>query len=307
MSTPLPPPPQHDAAPASGGRIEPRVANAGAGATWWLAGWRLFARSVVTWFSVAIVYAVAMWLLGKLPMIGEAATWLLSPVFIGGIMSGCDAMQRGERLRVSHLFEGFKRQHFVPLLLVGVFNLLVILAAVVIGMVVIVAALGTSDIESISRAAADPMRLIFDIGFESVLIGAVALIAGTMITMANWFAPTLVVLREVRPAAAMLTSFRACLRNWAAFLVYGAIGIAIIVPVCIAFVGLAFAAGFGTLIAIIDGTAGMASVGVGLGLLGVAYLAGLIALGVVASASSYASYRDTLADDQSQPATPAPH
>ncbi len=307
MATPLPSTPQPDAASAIGGRIEPRVANAGAGATWWAAGWRLFARNVFTWFGVAIVYAVAMWLLGRLPMIGDAATWLLSPVFVGGIMAGCDALQRGERLRVSHLFEGFKRQHFVPLLLVGVFNLLVILAAVVIGMVAIVSALGTSDFESISHAAADPMQLILDFGFASALIGVVALIAGTMITMANWFAPALVVLREVRPAAAMLASFRACLRNWAAFLVYGAIGIVIIVPVCIAFIGLAFAAGFGTLIAILDGTAGMESVGAGLGLLGVAYLAGLIVLGVVASASSYASYRDTLAEEQAQSASPAPH
>jgi uncharacterized membrane protein len=47
--------------------------------------------------------------------------------------------------------------------------------------------------------------------------------------MAFWFAPPLIVLRGDEPVAAMLTSFRACLRNMLPFTVYGLIGIVFIV------------------------------------------------------------------------------
>ncbi len=280
------------------------VAAAGAGATWWAEGWRLFARSVGIWFAIAVVYCALMYLLGKIPLIGDAATWLLSPVFIGGVMLGCNALKGGERLRVSHLFDGFRPQHFVPLLLIGVFNVVMIVISVIIGAVALVSSLGLTSIVDIGRLAADPMQLLLDFGIASVLLAVLALIVGAVITMANWFAPTLVVLRDARPLEAMVASFRACMRNWAAFLVYGLIGAVILVAICIAFLGLAFAAGFPTLLAILGGTASLASVGIGFGLLGLVYLLALFVIGVVASASSYASYRDAFVTAESPVALP---
>ncbi len=295
MATAFPPQSPPDVPPAADGRITPRVASARAGADWWAEGWRLFARGIGTWFGIAVVYCVLTYLMGNIPRIGDAATSLLSPVFIGGIMVGCDSLARGAPLRVAHLFEGFKRQHFVPLLLVGVFNLAIMVLAAVIGMLVIFSSLSLWSVEDLARIAADPMQMFVDHPLVGVVTGIVAILAGALIAMANWFAPALIVLRGRRPLDALLTSMRACMRNWVAFLVYGAIGIAIIMAICVAFLGLVFVAGFETMLAVLMGTASLTSIGAGLGFLGLLYLFALFVVAVVAFASSYASYRDTLA------------
>ena len=71
--------------------------------------------------------------------------------------------------------------------------------------------------------------------------------------MANWFAPALVVLREARPLAAMIASVRTSLRNWLPFLVYGVIGVAIVIAAAVAFALSAGAIGFEFVSVILDG------------------------------------------------------
>ena len=46
---------------------------------------------------------------------------------MGGLMMGCRALDRGEPLRVSHLFEGFQGAHFVPLMIIGAVNIALVL------------------------------------------------------------------------------------------------------------------------------------------------------------------------------------
>src|SRR6188472_2268462 len=47
---------------------------------------------------------------------------LFSPVISGGIMLGCEAVRRGERLEVGYLFAGFQR-HFGKLVAIGAISL----------------------------------------------------------------------------------------------------------------------------------------------------------------------------------------
>jgi uncharacterized membrane protein len=58
------------------------------------------------------------------------------------------------------------------------------------------------------------------LGMLGVLI---ALALSLVVGMAVWFAPALVVLRDVAPGEAMKASFAACMRNTIPFLVFGAL------------------------------------------------------------------------------------
>ena len=70
-----------------------------------------------------IVYFVLSMLVSAVPYVGSVGHWLLTPVFMGGLMMGCHAIEQGEPLRVSHLFEGFQGAHFVPLMIIGAVNI----------------------------------------------------------------------------------------------------------------------------------------------------------------------------------------
>ena len=150
-------------------------------------------------------------------------------------MLGCAAIDRGEPLRFTHLFDGFKEPHFIPLMLIGVINMGLALAIVVIGFAGVAGSLGLSALMGAGNANLDPYTLWESMGF-GVLFGILAvLVLVTVMAMVNWFAPALIVLRDAKPAEAMKASFRACLRNWVPFLVYGAIGLLIGVAVMIVF------------------------------------------------------------------------
>jgi len=57
----------------------------------------------------------------------------------------------------------------------------------------------------------------------AAMLIALLLVAGLSMPlyMATWFAPALIVLRDLSVGAALKASFFACLRNWLPFLVYG--------------------------------------------------------------------------------------
>jgi hypothetical protein len=307
MSSPLPPPPLAAATQPGHGPIEPRVVAAGAGASWWAEGWRIFTSQIGTWIGIVIVYVVISMLLSKVPYIGGVAQWLLTPVFVGGIMLGCNALDRGERLRVSHLFDGFTGRHFIPLLIVGAFNILLTAVAVVIAGVIIAASVGLSGVTNFDQLSADPWKMLGEFGLVALLLLVVVLAVVAVIAMANWFAPALIVLREARPLPAMLGSFRASLRNWVPFLVYGVIGVGIVVAIACVFGILAGVMGIGALMSMFSDSVNWGSMIFGFAALIVLYVAVTVVVTPVVFGSAYAGYRDTLAAADSQLANPAYH
>jgi hypothetical protein len=149
----------------------------------------MFRSSVGTWIGILFVYIIIAGLLNSIPRIGAIAEWLLMPVFLGGIMLGCDALHAGRPLRVAHLFDGFKGPHFVPLLLIGVFNLLLCVLAVVVAVVVLAAGLGMSGLMNLTDLPADPWELARRLGLTYLLLIVLALVAFALFATANWFAP----------------------------------------------------------------------------------------------------------------------
>lgn len=274
--------------------ITPRVVAAGTGATWWADGWRVLIGSPGTWTLIIVVYFAIQIILDNVPHIGSFASWLLTPVFAGGLMQGCAARGRGEQLRVSHLFDGFKANHFVSLLLVGVFNMVACLLAIIVCVVVVAADIGIGGLTDLTNFVYDPWRIFSTLGFSFLLVVLMVVLVTGVLAMANWFAPALIVLRDAQPLAAMKTSLRACMRNWVPFLVYGLIGLGLIIVIGGIFVVAMGVIGYEFIVAIYNGVFAWKSVGLGL----VSLLAVCVALIAVATAvlygSTWASYRDTL-------------
>lgn len=238
MATPMPPqtaltaPPTGPAGPAP----EPRTLPAGYGAAWWGEGWRVFAAAPGTWVALILILLVLMFLMVLVPIIGGLAQSLLLPVFGGGVMLGCHALARGEPLRISHLFDGFGSGRFGALVIIG---LVMLAASIVLGLICLAVIFATIGIAGLTALASmtDPtqinMSTLMSLGFSFLLVVLIGLIGTSLIAMAYWFAPALVVLNGEEPIAAMRSSFRACLRNIVPFLIYGLIyiGLAIVATI----------------------------------------------------------------------------
>jgi uncharacterized membrane protein len=217
---------------------EPRHLPAGYGASWWSEGWRVFAAAPFVWLGLVVILLVLMFLLVLIPLIGGIAQTLLMPVFAGGVMLGCNALARGEPLRIGHLFDGFSAGRFGPLVIVG---LVMLAAAIVLGLIVAAVVFASIGIAGLTALAAltDPTQIdiatLSSFGLSLLLVMLIGLVGASLIAMAYWYAPALVVLNGEEPIAAMRKSFAACWRNIGAFLIYGIIYIGLAIVATITF------------------------------------------------------------------------
>jgi len=204
----------------------PRSVDAGRGASWWSEGWRLFVPSVGPWLLIVVILIVLQICLQLIPVVGHLANSVLFPVLVGGLMLGCRAVDRGEPLRVSHLFAGFSTRTG-PLLIVGLLYTGFMLAIIVVVAGILLAFFGTAVLAQLFELQ-NPTAAGLALGhvLSALLVGALLFLALYLpVIMAIWFAPALIVLRGVEPWAAMKLSFSGCLKNVMPFLVYGLIGI----------------------------------------------------------------------------------
>jgi len=186
---------------------------AGRGWGWIADGFGLFKKQPGTWILITIVLGILFIAMGLVPVLGALATWVLYPVFAGGIMLGCHAAAQGGEIGVGHIFAGFKNRAG-GLVVIG---LLSIVAWIVVMLPVFIVA-GAGVFFGTMRG--DPQAMAA-IGPSVVLAWLVALALAVPVYMALWFAPALVTLRELPPVEALKQSFRGCLRNVVPFLVYG--------------------------------------------------------------------------------------
>lgn len=204
--------------------MEARNVAAGNGWIWIRDGFGLFRQNPVIWIALFFIYLLVCMALSIVPLIGPIVLNLLAPVFIGGFMLGCRALENGEELEINHLFSGFK-QNTTQLITVGGLYLTGII--VIVGVIFIMtggallAAGGQTP--AIDPAKAGSMML-------AALVGLVLLLP---LIMAYWFAPTLVVFRDIRPVDAMKMSFFACLGNLLPFTVYSLVSMVLLVMAAI--------------------------------------------------------------------------
>lgn len=216
--------------------LEPRAVGAGRGASWWGEAWRLFTPAVGVWLLITLILIVLNVVGAAIPVVGSVAMQVLLPVFSGGLMLGCRALDRGNPLTVGHLFAGFS-QSAGPLVILGLIStgLAIMITLIVAGMMV---ALFGVAIFGMLTGATDASQTGVALGsvVVAVLLGILFFLLLLLpLIMATWFAPALVMLGGLSPGAAMKASFRGCLRNVVPFLVYGVIGIALAIVATLPF------------------------------------------------------------------------
>ena len=210
----------------------PHAVGADRGIAWWGEAWRLFTPAAGVWILILVLLVILNMVLAVVPLIGHVIGQLLFPIFAGGLMLGCRAVDRGEPLTVGHLFAGFGTRTG-PLFIVGL-----IYTAVAVGIALVVFGLllvffGAAIVSSLwhlqdVQQLQDPWAVVSMFGSLglAILVGlCVFLLLYLPLVMAVWFAPALVVLRGVAPLEAMRLSFSGCLRNIVPFLLYGLVGV----------------------------------------------------------------------------------
>lgn len=190
-----------------------RSVEAGQGWTWIADGFGLFKKAPGIWIALVVVLFVILLVLAVIPVLGALASFLLMPVFAGGLMLGCRALQGGGELELNHLFAGFKA-HTANLVVLGA----IAIGGWIIVLLPVVAIVGVGAL--VGAMSGDAAGLVA-MGGSFMLAWLIAVALSIPIYMALWFAPALVVLRGLAPVAALKVSFLACLKNVVPFLIYG--------------------------------------------------------------------------------------
>lgn len=204
-----------------------RSLDAGRGLAWWTEAWPMFTKNAGMWIVLGLVLMVIFIVLAFIPVLGSLASALLAPVFVGGWLLAARKAEAGGAVEVGDLFQGFKDK-LVPLIVLGA-----VLLAISIVVFLVVGMLGFGAVMGMGGAnSAAGMATAMGAGFLSLLL---MLALGFLLAMAFWFAPGLVVFRNVAPIDALKASFAASLKNIVPFLLYGVIYIVAAVVASIPF------------------------------------------------------------------------
>jgi hypothetical protein len=188
------------------------------GLKWLMQGFVLLRRNFFVWLLFVLMFWCMVFVASRVPFAGLLLA-LFTPVFLGGLMIGCRALEKGEELEIAHFFAGF-RINTLSLITIGGFYL--IGNVVIAGLMYAIGGEALQQIVSGQAQNIDPAILMQAIGPAMVaLLAGMAL--SVPLTMAVWFAPLLVVFGNEKPALSLRYSFIACLRNTLPFLVYGLI------------------------------------------------------------------------------------
>jgi hypothetical protein len=189
-------------------KMEARQTSAKQGWQWIVNGLYLFFKAPLAWVLSCFVLLLIAATLALIPMVGQFFFTLLSPLFLAGLMIGCRALERGEKLEIAYLFAGF-RQNPVPLITVGgiylVGQVLILGVAMMLG--------GSTLMELLingKRVDENELRGVMSGGLTAVMV---ALGLSIPLMMAAWFAPLLVAFKDMPAVAAMKLSFLACIKN----------------------------------------------------------------------------------------------
>lgn len=190
---------------------EPRALSAGAGLSWLADSWALVKSNLVVWVLITLAL-FAIQFVRIVPVVGDIVSSLIGPVLTGGILMGVRAITAGDTLRFEHLFAGFK-ENFVPLLGLGALTLgIFILFVIIIG-----GAFVGMNMDLMQGELSRPEDLLSGVNTGLIAVGVILLL---LVMMLFWFATQLVALNNVPVFQALSMSFKACLRNPLALIVY---------------------------------------------------------------------------------------
>lgn len=213
--------------------MEPRAVSARRGWAWIVEGYTLFRKSPALWLALLLLLFASTRVLLAIPLLGLVVV-VLMPHVVVGLMEGCRALERGDRLELRYLLSGFRR-NAPKLATIGGVSLIGNLVLMMIVMEIGGEAI-TALMKTVAKGAAMTPQLAQDMQAATRTV-ARALLVGIAVTlplfMALWYAPLLVYFNDLGPVTAMKWSLVACVKNTAAMLVYGGVilaGILIATP-----------------------------------------------------------------------------
>lgn len=180
----------------------------------------------------------ALWLLVSLiaviPVIGQLAMMLITPLLTAGAIAAFAQVSSGRRPAPTMLFAAWGRSELRNrLLALGAFGVLGSLLA----LLVLSSWLGSQvTVEQIQAAQQSPdamAELLQQISLGPMLLVAAGILAAVMAAM--YFAIPLVMFRETSAASALTASLRAALANWSAFLGFGLAVIVMVIALGLVF------------------------------------------------------------------------
>lgn len=196
---------------------EPRAVDANRGVAWWTEAWALFMRNPVLWFALALILIVGFFALNFIPLLGSVAAALLFPVFIGSWMLAARKVDQGGNLEVGDLFSAFTSDKLTPLIVIGALLMAAMVVVGVVGGMLGFGAMFGMGAAGMHRSAGGAMAMM-GAGLLAVMV---MFVFGALVSMAVWFAPSLVVFRNTPPVDAVRISFSAVLKNVVPFLAFG--------------------------------------------------------------------------------------
>lgn len=235
---------------------------------------RIFLAAPFAWLFLVAAYYFFVLVASLVPVLGFIAVGLTTPAFAVGFMAVARAAANRARPDLPLLFDGF-RHELRPQLLLGLLYL------AFVGLIVAGVALSDDGTLRAVLSARNAREDIGDVSGVLFTLGIAASLYGAGMTI-FWFAPVLASWHGLPTSKALFFSLAACLMNWRAFLVYGAIATAAVVAIPYLVVSL--------LVLVSGGALKAATPGALLPLV-LAFLPPLYA-------SFYASYRDVFANGE---------
>ena len=199
-----------------------RVVPAANGLLWIKRAFTLFKRNPGVWMSCSMVMFIIIIVLMLIPFLFPFS-FIVTPVFIGGIMIGCQKLKLGDGFTINQLFSGFDK-NIAKLSSIGITYFLGTIVSSIL-------ALSLSELAGNQVYQADMNELMTNqaemLKFAESMVLPMLIMMGLMIPvlMAFWFAPALVTLREESSFKAMKKSLHACAINTLPFLIYGIVAL----------------------------------------------------------------------------------
>jgi hypothetical protein len=197
---------------------QPRKVPASHGWHWIKSATVMFMKQPWKWLAMSLLFLLFITLFNFLPKIGPFLGTVLCMPLAGGLMLAAHKSDNGHNVRINYLFEGF-RHNRNQLFLVGLYYLgFFIIFGLIMGLLMgsgIFTFLGggPESAEAINAMVQENLSLFF--------IGMLVIFALSIpVMMAVWFATPLVAISDRTALTAYMLSFKGCMKNWLAFLVY---------------------------------------------------------------------------------------
>lgn len=209
---------------------QPGKLRAGAGAEWLLGGFGVLRKQPLALGLVGLVFAIVSLLpllfaaVPMLSLLGQLVVVVLTPILFGGMVHAVREVDQGRSAHPGQLLQGIREGKAMAL----VAQLLPQIAAGLVVIVLLVVMVGPTALQGMmaaveqSQGGANPDPAMFD-GFPFgafALWMLLALVVGLFAYMFTFLFPAQVMFDGTPPLEAMKRSFRACIANMGAFLVF---------------------------------------------------------------------------------------